>query len=153
MRSKWFYCATLSILAGAVCTYGLASGPSAAAELNDEAQDDSASQPLPTLPSDSMALDLSGRWGASTEDTGDNDMSPGIDTAMMTNNVVPPPPLFVGGDWHLEAAGTELYFMYGGLKVARLSVTWDRLLVFRDLNGAAPYFYFNQNGGYGYYHQ
>jgi hypothetical protein len=53
------------------------------------------------------------------------------------------------GEWTIEASGAYIFFKRGGSTVARISTDWDRLLVFRNLNNAPPYFYFNQNGSYG----
>jgi hypothetical protein len=55
------------------------------------------------------------------------------------------------GDWYLEASGGTLTFRYGGSVVARLSVGWDKLQVYRNSNGVAPYFYVNQGGATGVY--
>jgi len=53
------------------------------------------------------------------------------------------------GDWTISSEGTNLFFKRGGSVVARLSTDNDRFLVFRNLNNAAPYFYFNKDGNTG----
>ncbi|PYS97687.1 MAG: hypothetical protein DMF65_11135 [Acidobacteria bacterium] len=55
------------------------------------------------------------------------------------------------GDWTVSSEGNSLFLRRGGSTVARFSTDWDRLLVFKDLNGVKPYFYFNQDGNFGLY--
>lgn len=55
------------------------------------------------------------------------------------------------GSWTIEATADSLYFKLGASTVARISAAWDRLLVYQNINGAAPYFFFNQQGTYGLY--
>lgn len=53
------------------------------------------------------------------------------------------------GDWTLEATADSLFIKKGTSTVARFSTSWDRFLVFRNLDGAGPYFFYNQDGRYG----
>lgn len=55
------------------------------------------------------------------------------------------------GNWTIVSDGDHLYFKRGDKTIVRFSATWDRLMVFKDLNGTRPYFYYNQNGAYGNY--
>ena len=50
------------------------------------------------------------------------------------------------GDWSIESAGNSLLIKRGAATVARFSVERDRFQVFKDLNGAWPYFYYNDEG-------
>lgn len=53
------------------------------------------------------------------------------------------------GDWTLCAEGNNLVIRKAGAPVARFSVEWDRFQIYRNLNGAPPYFFFNAGGGSG----
>ncbi len=55
------------------------------------------------------------------------------------------------GEWTLESAGEHLYIKRGSSTVARFSTTWDRFQVYKNIDKVMPYFYFNQDGSYGYY--
>ena len=50
------------------------------------------------------------------------------------------------GAWKLISDGHNLKVCYGDGMVAKFSVDMDRLAIFRDYNGAAPYWYWNKNG-------
>lgn len=52
------------------------------------------------------------------------------------------------GDWTLEVSGNSLLFKRGVQTVARFSTDHDRFLVYRNVNGTAPYFYYNSSGIY-----
>lgn len=53
------------------------------------------------------------------------------------------------GDWTLEASGEHLFVKRAGRTVARFSTTHDRLQVFQNIDGKAPYFFFNSGGASG----
>jgi hypothetical protein len=55
------------------------------------------------------------------------------------------------GDWTLESSGNNLNIKRGAAIVARFSVDWDRFTIYRNLNGAVPYFYYNQGGNFSEY--
>ena len=55
------------------------------------------------------------------------------------------------GDWAIAAEGNNLVIRKAGAPVARFSVDWDRFQVYRNINGAAPYFFVNAGGGSGMY--
>lgn len=55
------------------------------------------------------------------------------------------------GSWTIVSDGDNLYFKHGTSTVVRFSSTWDRILVFKNLDGARPYFYYNQGGNFGNY--
>ncbi len=50
------------------------------------------------------------------------------------------------GAWKLVADGHNLRLLCGDSLVAKFSIDFDRLAIFRDANGQAPYWYFNKNG-------
>lgn len=153
MQSKWSVGMALFVLAGTIPIYGLACGPSAAEEVIEAVPGDRVSPA--GNDGDSATIDLYGSPGADVDRVNDNELNPDSSTAMMSINdgdaVPPDTSLSLGGDWNMTASGPHLYFTYGGLTVARLSATWDRFLVFRDLNGVPPYFYFNAAGDFGVY--
>jgi hypothetical protein len=53
------------------------------------------------------------------------------------------------GDWTLEATADSLFIKKGTSTVARFSTAWDRFLVFQNLNGKLPYFFYNESGNFG----
>lgn len=53
------------------------------------------------------------------------------------------------GNWTIEATADHLFIKKGTATVARFSTTWDRFHVYRNINGAAPYFFFNEGGAFG----
>ena len=54
-------------------------------------------------------------------------------------------------EWTIEANGIHLFIKRAGAVVARFSVDNDRFLVFKNLNNAVPFFYFNAQGNSGVY--
>ncbi|MBK7826423.1 hypothetical protein [Nannocystis sp.] len=66
--------------------------------------------------------------------------SPWNEVATVTNGV-----LRIGG-WSLEASANSLLVKCGAQLVARFSIEHDRFMVFRNINGQAPYFYYNALG-------
>ncbi len=55
------------------------------------------------------------------------------------------------GQWEIRASGANLTFYHNSKAVGRFSSGHDRFHVYRNINGSRPYFYVNQNGGYGMY--
>jgi hypothetical protein len=54
-------------------------------------------------------------------------------------------------DWSISVEGNDLFFKRGAQTIARISADWDRFMVFQNLDGKPPYFYFNQAGVFGLY--
>jgi hypothetical protein len=54
----------------------------------------------------------------------------------------------IGGDWKLVADGEHLYIKNGSLTIARFSTSHDRLQVYRNRDGKAPYWYYNSVGNH-----
>jgi hypothetical protein len=50
------------------------------------------------------------------------------------------------GDWTISGDGDNLQFSRGSSIVARFSVGQDRIQVYKNLDGKAPYFYYNKDG-------
>lgn len=55
------------------------------------------------------------------------------------------------GAWTIVASGAGLYFQYNGANAARIGADRDKIQLYRNSNGAVPYFYYNNEGGYGEY--
>ena len=59
-----------------------------------------------------------------------------------------------GGDitlsdsWTITSSGDHMYIKKGSKTVARFSVSRDRFQVYRKLDGASPYFYYNEDGNH-----
>lgn len=53
------------------------------------------------------------------------------------------------GDWRLETSGGTLTIKYGDQVIARFSNGRDKIQIYRNNNGASPYFYYNDAGDYG----
>jgi hypothetical protein len=77
--------------------------------------------------------------------TGEAGRAPWTEVATVTNAT-----LKIGA-WTIEARGAHLFFKHGASTVARFANDWDRFQVYRNVNGSAPWFYFNQDGGFGHH--
>ncbi len=55
------------------------------------------------------------------------------------------------GEWTIVSEGTSLFIKHGDQVVIRFSTDWDRFLVFKDLNNARPYFFYNKDDSFGNY--
>lgn len=56
--------------------------------------------------------------------------------------------LHIGG-WTLDASDEHLHIRNGNKTIARFSIQHDRMLVYRNLNGKSPYWFFNSAGRVG----
>jgi hypothetical protein len=55
------------------------------------------------------------------------------------------------GDWTLVTSGDALLIKHGTQTVARFSTGRDRIQLYKNLDGAKPYFYYNNEGNFGNY--
>jgi hypothetical protein len=75
--------------------------------------------------------------------------NPGPGNAWIANQLTVSSGILNLGGWVIQASGGSLLLSFGTQTVARFAFDHDRLSVYQHANGGKPYFYFNQNGGYG----